>query len=156
VLFPVAARRHASGRQSSGVLRGGIIAVVGIGLACSLGALWIGGPVLGVVLGPAYDDLSLPLAAYAAMTTLFAIGNLVASYRLSQAHMTESWLLLGASILQLVLLLVWNSDMQTLISMQAIAMAILVLVLGFRAGIGRFQTRSTDNIEVPSPREADR
>lgn len=140
VLFPEAARRQASGRESSGILRGGILAVVGIGLVCTLGALWIGGPVLGVVLGPAYADLSVPLAAYAAVTTLFAIGNLVASYRLSQSHVTESWILLGASLLQLALLLVWNSDMLTLISMQAIAMAVLVIVLGSRAGIRRFRS----------------
>lgn len=132
VVFPVVARRHASGQGSSLVLRGGIVAVLGIGVACSLGALWLGGPVLGLVLGPAYAGLSVPLAAYAGMTTLFAIGNLVASYRLSQSKATESWLLLGSSLLQLALLLVWNHSIAALITVQYIATGLLILVLGTR------------------------
>jgi O-antigen/teichoic acid export membrane protein len=133
VVFPLAARRQAKGTESTTLLRGGILAVLGIGVMCTLGALWIGGPVLGIVLGPAYADLSLPLAAYAGMTTIFAIGNLVASYRLSQSRVTESWLLLGAALLQLVLLLIWHDSMAQLIAMQSIAMALLLIVLGIRA-----------------------
>ncbi|QWT24312.1 oligosaccharide flippase family protein [Subtercola sp. PAMC28395] len=133
VVFPVVARRHAAGVESSAVLRGGILAVLAIGVACTLGAFWIGGPALGIILGPAYSQLSVPLAAYAAMTTLFAVANLVASYRLSQSRVTESALLLGASVLQLILILIWHSDMATLIAMQFIAMSLLVVVLGVRA-----------------------
>jgi O-antigen/teichoic acid export membrane protein len=133
VVFPVVARRHAAGRESSMILGGGILAVLAIGVGCALGALWLGGPVLGVVLGPAYADLSVPLAAYAGMTTLFAIGNLVASYRLSQSRVTESWILLSAAALQLVLLLIWHHDIAALITVQTIAMGLLVVVLGIRA-----------------------
>ncbi|WP_206487653.1 oligosaccharide flippase family protein [Rhodococcus sp. KRD162] len=133
VIFPVVARRHAAGRESSEVLRFGILAVIGIGATCAVGALWLGGPALGFVLGPEYSDLSIPLAAYAGTTTLFAIGNLVASYRLSQSLVTESWYLLGAAVLQLVLVLIWHSDMTTLIAMQGIAMAFLILALGSRS-----------------------
>ncbi|KJC63835.1 Membrane protein involved in the export of O-antigen and teichoic acid [Agreia bicolorata] len=136
VIFPVVARRHAAGRESSAVLRTGILVVVGIGAACAAGALWLGGPVLGIVLGPAYGGLSTPLAAYAGMTTLFAVGNLVASYRLSQSRVTESWILLGASVLQVALLLVWHGDIATLIAMQFIAMSTLILALGGRAIAG--------------------
>lgn len=132
VVFPVVARRHAGGEDSSNVLRGGIVAVVGIGAACTLGALWLGGPVLGLVLGPAYADLSAPLAAYAGMTTLFAVGNLVASYRLSQSKVTESWLLLAAAGLQLALLLVWNESIAALITVQYVSTGLLILVLGVR------------------------
>ncbi len=132
VVFPVVARRHAGGEDSSNVLRGGIVAVVGIGAACTLGALWLGGPVLGMVLGPAYADLSAPLAAYAGMTTLFAVGNLVASYRLSQSKVTESWLLLAAAGLQLALLLVWNESIAALITVQYVSTGLLILVLGVR------------------------
>lgn len=150
VIFPVVARRHAAGHESSAVLRFGIVAVVAIGGACSAGALWLGGPVLGVVLGPEYGDLSVPLAAYAATTTLFAIGNLVASYRLSQSQVTESWYLLGAAVLQLVLLLIWHTDMAMLIAMQAVAMSLLILTLAGRAIVNRTRpTRSTVEGDLP-------
>lgn len=137
VIFPVTARRQAAGRDSSAVLRGGIFAVVGIGAACSAAALWFGGPVLAVVLGPEYADLSIPLCAYAGMTTLFAVGNLIASSRLSQSRVTESWILLAAAVLQLVLLLIWHDDIATLILMQYIAMTSLILALGGRAIVRR-------------------
>ncbi|GLZ36707.1 sugar isomerase [Actinokineospora sp. NBRC 105648] len=140
VVFPVVARRHAAGRESPEVVRTGIAAVVGIGVVCTAGALWIGGPVLAAVLGPAYGGLSVPMAAYAGTTTLFAVGNLVASYRLSQSRATESWLLLCASLVQLVLLLVWHRDMAALIAVQSITMAVLVTVLGARALAGRGTT----------------
>jgi O-antigen/teichoic acid export membrane protein len=158
VIFPVVARRHATGSASSGLLRGGILAVVGIGVACSLGALWLGGPVLGIVLGSAYADLSVPLAAYAAMTTLFAIGNLVASYRLSQSKVTESWMLLAASVVQLVLLLVWHDTMTTLIAMQSVAMGLLVVALAARAIVARTRAGRTGTavpfpLSIPEPQE---
>jgi uncharacterized membrane protein YoaK (UPF0700 family) len=89
--------------------------------------------VLETVLGPAYAGLSGAMAAYAGATTLFAIGNLVAAHRLSQSRVTESWLLLGAALLQVVLLLVWHRDMADLIAVQAVAMGCLVLVLAVRA-----------------------
>ncbi|WP_222706083.1 oligosaccharide flippase family protein [Homoserinibacter sp. GY 40078] len=142
VVFPVVARRHAAGDSSTSVLRGGILAVIAIGAACSLGALWMGGPVLEIVLGPAYGGLSVPLAAYAGATTLFAVGNLVASSRLSQSRMTESWILLGASVVQLVLLLIWHDDIAELITVQYIAMGSLLIALSGRAVAQR--VRSSD------------
>lgn len=141
VIFPIVARRHAAGRDASAVLRTGIVAVTAIGAICSAGALWIGGPVLGVVLGPEYGGLSVPLAAYAGMTTLFAIGNIVASYRLSQAQVTESWILLAASILQLVLLLTWHDSIGTLIAMQYVATGTLLVALAIRALVVRSVAR---------------
>ena len=147
VVFPVVARRHASGGDSTTVLRGGLLAVVAIGCACSVGALLLGGPVLAVVLGPTYGHLSGALAAYAGMTTLFAVGNLVASFRLSQSRVLESWLLLGASGLQLVLLLRWHADLTQLIAVQYVAMATLLLALGALAVAGRSWPSN------PTPRE---
>ncbi|TKV61654.1 hypothetical protein FDO65_08905 [Nakamurella flava] len=133
VVFPVAARQQAAGRGMPGLLVKATAAVVAIGLLCTAAAWWVGGPVLETVLGPAYAGLSGAMAAYAGATTLFAIGNLVAAHRLSQSRVTESWLLLGAALLQVVLLLVWHRDMADLIAVQAVAMGCLVLVLAVRA-----------------------
>lgn len=136
VVFPVAARQQAQGREVPGMLPKAIGAVIGIGVLCAATALWVGGPVLEMVLGPAYAGLSVPMACYAGATTLFAIGNLVAAHRLSQSRVTESWFLLGAALLQLGLLLVWHQDMAELIAAQAVAMGALVAFLGVRA-LGR-------------------
>ncbi len=130
VVFPVAVRRHTTGDDASPILRNGMAIVLAIGLACAAGAFWWGGPVLGVVLGPEYAGLSLALAAYAVSTTLFAIGNLVASYHLSRSDTRPAWILLGAALLQVVLLLLWHDDIASLILSQGVAMVVLLLALG--------------------------
>ena len=148
VVFPVVARRHASGGDTGSLLRGGIIAVGAIGAVCSLGALLLGGPVLGVILGPAYSDLSVPLAAYAATTTLFAIANLVASHELSQGTNIQSRLLLGASVVQVALLLIWHDGTAQLIQAQFVAMVLLLGAMIVRGGIQKYRSRT------PSERRA--
>ena len=127
VVFPAVAARHAGGGDTRGLLRGGIAAVLAIGLLCTVGAAVVGGPVLGVVLGPAYSGLSGYLAAYAAVTTMFAVANLVASHDLSQGRVGRCWLLLAASVLQVVLLLLWHEGMAPLIRAQGVAMAVLLV-----------------------------
>lgn len=133
VIFPVAVRRQVSGQQSAGVLRNGMAIVAAIGLACAAGAYVWGGPVLVAVLGPAYAGLSVPLAAYAVSTTLFAIGNLVCTYHLSRSRVAPSWILLAAATLQAVLLLIWHDDMTSLIVVQLVAMSLLLLALAAHA-----------------------
>lgn len=133
VIFPVVARRSASGATSRKVLWGGMVVVALIGCCCTIGALLCGGPVLSLVLGPAYAGLSPLIAAYAAMTTLFAIANLVASFRLSQGFTTESWMLLAGSLLQLALLAVWHATPWSLIVVQAVSMVVVLSALSVRA-----------------------
>lgn len=134
VVFPVVARRQAGGGNTGSLLRGGIIAVALIGFSCAIGALLLGGTVLGVILGPAYSDLSVPLAAYAATTTLFAIANLVASHELSLGSNVQSRLLLGAAVVQVVLLLVWHDSTAQLIQAQFAAMVLLLVAMTVRGG----------------------
>ncbi|MFJ4037522.1 oligosaccharide flippase family protein [Microbacterium sp. NPDC090007] len=133
VVFPVAVRRHATGDDASPILRNGAVIVTAIGLACAGGAFLWGGPVLAVVLGPAYAGLSVPLAGYALTTTLFAIGNLVASYHLSRSDTRPSRILLVAAAVQVVFLVVWHSDIASLILAQGAAMVLLLLALAANA-----------------------
>ena len=143
VVFPVAVRRHAAGQDASNVLRNGMVIVAVIGVVCAVGAFLWGGPVLGVVLGPVYAGLSVPLAAYALTTTLFAVGNLVASYHLSRSRTRQSWILVGASVLQVILLLVWHADMASLIAAQGVAMGILLLALAANGILSAVAERRT-------------
>jgi len=132
VVFPVVARRHASGGDTGSLLRGGITAVGAMGAVCAVAAYFFGGPVLGIVLGPAYAGVSAPLAAYAATTTLFAIANLVASHELSRGHNVQSRLLLGAAVMQVALLLVWHDSTAQLIAAQFVPMTTLLAVMVLR------------------------
>ena len=129
VVFPVVASRHAKGEATRHVLGGGIVAVLALGAACSVAALLIGGPVLGVVMGPEYAGLGGQLAIYAAATTLFAVANLIASHHLATGRIRESWLVVAGAGLQTVLLLCWHDSIATLVGAQLVAMAILVVAV---------------------------
>lgn len=129
VVFPVVARRHAQGQAGQHILTGGVLAVLGMGAACALGALFVGGPVLGIVLGPDYAGLSAPLAVYAAATTLFAVANLVASHHLATHRIRESWVVLAGAGVQTILLLIWHHSMAQLITAQLVAMSLLLIAV---------------------------
>ncbi|GAA1947285.1 oligosaccharide flippase family protein [Microbacterium aquimaris] len=144
VVFPVVARRHAGGDESTGLLRASIVVISGMGLLCAAGALWLGGPVLGIVIGEAYAGLSVPLAAYAVATTLFAVANLVASVALSKGTLRPSVFVLAGAVLQLLLLLIWNDDIAQLILTQIVAMATLVAAMGVDAAVRRPRPAGTD------------
>ena len=126
VVFPVVALRHAKGESGHRVLAGGIVAVLGIGSACVVGALLFGGPVLGVVLGPDYSGLSGSLAVYALATTLFAVASLIASQHLATGRIRESWVVLAGAGVQIVLLLLWHNSIAQLIGAQLVAMSFVL------------------------------
>jgi len=126
VVFPVVAVRHARGESGHRVLAGGIVAVLGIGTVCVVGASLFGGPVLGVVLGPEYSGLSGSLAFYALATTLFAVACLIASQHLATGRIRESWVVLAGAGLQIVLLLLWHNSIAQLIAAQLVTMSVLL------------------------------
>jgi hypothetical protein len=68
----------------------------------------------------------------------------VASHELSQGRNTQSWLLLGASLVQLVLLLVWHESTAQLIIVQFVAMVLLLGVMVAR----HLLTRSSPHIST--------
>ncbi len=151
VVFPAVAKRGAAGTDTRSLLRGGILAVAAIGVACTVGAIALGGPVLGIVLGSAYADLSLPLSAYAAISTLFAIANLIASYDVSLARIGSSWVIVGGSAVQVVLLLIWHGDMWALIGAQGIAMGILVVAVSVWHATGARREKPVPIMEGSTP-----
>ncbi|MGS0684735.1 hypothetical protein ACVBEQ_06245 [Nakamurella sp. GG22] len=129
VVFPVVASRHAKGESGQRILAGGVLAVVGLGAACTLGALFVGGPVLGMVLGPEYAGLSVPLAVYALATTLFAVANLIASHHLAAHRLRECWVILAGAVLQTSLLLMMHGSIAQLIAAQLLAMSLLLIAV---------------------------
>ena len=129
VVFPAVARRHADGGDTRALLVGGIAAVTGLGMVCTIGALVAGGPILGALIGPAYAHLSGPLALYALLTTVFAIANLFATHHLSTGRVRESWLMLCGAAVQTTALLVWHDTIARLIQAQLAAVAVLLIAV---------------------------
>lgn len=126
-LFPVAARRKADGDVSDRLLIGGAMAVLGLGLSCTAGAVVFGGPVLTLVLGPFYGGLSAPLAGYAFATTLLAVANLIASHHLAAGVTRQSWALLAGAVVQSVVLLFRHDSISQLVNAQIFSMFVLLV-----------------------------
>ena len=124
-VFPAAASREAAGQSSRSLLHGAVGIVLGLGLAATVGAAVIGGPVLATILGPEYSGLSGPLAGYALATTMFAVANVVATHRLSTGRQDEAWVLLAGGVVQVGALLVWHGSMSTLITVQLVSNAVI-------------------------------
>ncbi len=128
-LFPAAAQRDQAGEDSNGLLYSGlgIVALMGVGFV--VGAKLLGGIVLGEVFGPEYGGVSNQLALYAFATSLFAMANLIVSHHLSMGRRRESFLLVGGGVVQTILLLVGRGSIDSLISAQVTAMALLLAVI---------------------------
>lgn len=134
VVFPAVARkaRHGGGRT---LLVGGILAVVVMGTLSTVGALVLGGPSMEYLFGAEYTDLGIPLAAYAAMTTVWAVANLMATSRLSLGKNDASWVILVGGCLQVVFLVFLHADMMQLIIAQALAAGFVIVALATRPNI---------------------
>jgi O-antigen/teichoic acid export membrane protein len=134
VVFPAVARkaRHGGGRT---LLIGGILAVAVMGTLSTVGALVFGGPSMEFLFGAEYTDLGIPLAAYAAVTTVWAVANLIATSRLSLEKNDASWIILIGGCLQVLLLAFLHGDMMQLIIAQAWAVGLVIVALATRPNI---------------------
>lgn len=129
-LFPAATQRNERGMESNSLLHGGLVVVAVMGICSVVGAFLFGGALLGGVFGAAYADLSSQLARYALATTLFAMANLVVSHHLSIGRVRPALVLLGGGVAQTVLLLIGRSSIDSLITAQLVAMALLLAAVG--------------------------
>lgn len=142
-LFPAAAQRSERGEATDNLLYAGLGVVALMGIAFVIGARFLGGPVLGRVFGPEYADVSTPLAWYAFATSLFAMANLIVSHHLSMGRRRESFVLVGGALVQTFLLVLGRSDIDSLISAQVTAMAILLAAVAASHLVGMSRTHST-------------
>lgn len=125
-LFPAAAQRQERGEQTDGLLYGGLAIVALMGVGFVGGAYVLGDLVLGRVFGPEFGDVSGPLALYALATSMFAMANLIVSHHLSMGRIREALVLLAGAAFQSLLLVLGRGSTDELITMQVIAMAVLL------------------------------
>ena len=147
-LFPATAQRDQAGQGSNDLLRGGLFAVAGIGVICTIGARLLGGVVLSRVFGPEYAGISAPLSKYAFATSLFAMANLVVTHHLSTGRVRAGYVLLAGGAVQTVLLLLGRGSIDQLITAQIIAMALLFI--GVMAVHVRGERRAQQFATTPS------
>jgi hypothetical protein len=126
VLFPIVARKQAQGEPHRHLLW------LGLGLVAAVSAAIVGGtllvPTLAVRLlfGSAYAGIAPLLWLYALATALYALANVVISYRLSAGDGFGSALAVCAGVAQVAGLWLFHADLRQVVLVQAWLMLALL------------------------------
>lgn len=146
-VFPMVSKEHAAGRPHQKLLW------LALGAVAVVSALFVGvclvAPqlVVGILFGKAYLSAASWVAAYAAMTMLYALANVVANHYLALGQGQLGNWALAAGVVQLGLMLAFHGTAMDLISVQAVAKGGLLLIYlavvaqGLRAGGNAYVVR---------------
>jgi O-antigen/teichoic acid export membrane protein len=145
-LFPAAAQRHEADADTTGLLLGGVAIVAGACTAMTILAAVFGDTFFTGVFGDEYAGVNSLLVRYAIATSMFAVANLIVTHQLSAGRSRESLLLVGAAIVQTLLLLLSNDTLQTVVTIQIWTMAGLLLAVATSTATG---LRSTADRSPP-------
>jgi O-antigen/teichoic acid export membrane protein len=129
VLFPIVARRHQRGEPHRGLLYGGLGLVAAISGAIVGATLVAPELIVRVLFGAEYVPVAGLLAPYAIATALYALANVVISYRLSLDHGGGSLLALAAGLVQVAGLWLMHGSLRDVVLVQVFVMAGLFIAL---------------------------
>lgn len=128
-VFPAAAQRHEAGRSSDDLLAGSLAVVGGASAVLTIAIVLGGEAMLTAVLGSDYGGTAGLLTAYAVAASLFALANLIATHQLSCGRARSARLLLGGAVVQSVLLAVTHETLHSVVMVQVVSMAVLLVAL---------------------------
>lgn len=129
VLFPIVAQKHQKGEPHRHLLvvSLGLVALVSGGI---LGAsLLFPGWIVNVLFGEAYLSIAPLLWLYALATTIYALANVVITYRLSIGQGTGSWIAVGGGLAQVIGLWFFHATLREVVIAQIIMMSSMLVLL---------------------------
>lgn len=128
-LFPVVAQRQQRGEPHRGLLGLGLGLVAGAGLPIVAGAWLWPDAVVRLLFGADYLAVAPLLWLYALATTLYALANVVVSYRLALGQGGGAWLVLLGGVAQVAAIARFHATLDQVVLAQAWAMAGLLALL---------------------------
>lgn len=145
VLFPIVAQKHQKGEPHRHLLAIslGLVAVVsGVILGASL---IIPNWIVNILFGEAYLSIAPLLWLYALATTIYALANVVITYRISLGQGTGSWIAVGGGVTQVVGLWLFHSSLREVVVAQIIIMTGMFIILLLWDGTLAFRERGNTN-----------
>lgn len=118
VLFPLVAQRHHRGEAHRYLLYAGLGMVLAISAPIVAGTIFFPESIIGLIFGAEYLSVAPLLGGYALATTLYALSNVVISYRLSLNHGGGSLLALAGGIVQVLALVLFHRDLNEVVMVQ--------------------------------------
>lgn len=128
-LFPVVAQRQQRGEPHRGLLGLGLGLVAGAGLPIVAGAWLWPDAVVRLLFGADYLAAAPLLWLYALATTLYALANVVVSYRLALGQGGGAWLVLLGGVAQVAAIARFHATLDQVVLAQVWAMAGLLALL---------------------------
>ena len=132
VLFPIAARKQAEGAPHRHLLWLGLGLVAAVSAGIVAGALLVPDLAVRLLFGAAYNGVAPLLWLYALATALYALANVVITYRLSIGDGFGSALAVCAGVAQVAGLWFFHADLRQVVLVQAwLMLALLGALLGW-------------------------
>lgn len=129
VLFPMVAQRHQRGEAHRHLLYVALGVVIAISLCIVAATLFVPELIVVVLFGSEYTSIAPLLGLYAIATALYALANVVISYRLSLDNGGGSMLALFAGVAQVGGLWIFHHDLREVVLVQIAIMACLLVAL---------------------------
>jgi len=128
LLLPKVVELHKEGKNTSGMLSQYVAYIVGLSMAIVAGCYWFPEFVIHSMFGSGYRSIAPLLWKYALATSLFAISNIFAYYFLSLDQYVPVLLSGILGIAQMVLVVFFHEELAQVVTMQILAMMLLLLV----------------------------
>ena len=154
-LFPIVAQKHAKGESHRHLLWVGLGIVGGISTVIVIATILIPEFIVQVLFGDAYLNIAPLLWLYAIATMLYALANVVVTYRLSADNRFGPYIATLAGLTQVIGLWMFHNSLRQIVVAQIIIMGCLLGVLLLWDGWLALQQRSRgQNTPVNQPNTA--
>lgn len=129
VLLPAVAQRHQKGLPHRRYLWLSLAAVLAVSVGVTGGAFLFPELIVGILFGSAYLSIAPLLGLYAVATTLYALSNVVITYRLSIGNGQGGTLAVIGGAAQVIALWFFHSSLQEVVMVQIVLMSGLMVAL---------------------------
>ena len=129
VLLPTVAQRHQRGERHIHLLWLSLGLVMAVSSVIIVGSYFFAEPIVNLLFGAAYVSISPLLWLYAIATTLYALSNVIVTYRLSIGNGWGSLFSVIGGVIQVIVLSLYHESLAQVVIMQIYLMSGLFAVL---------------------------
>ena len=133
-LFPIVAQKQATKQAHYHLLWTGLGLVGSLGIIIIIICFWFPDWIVNILFGAAYQPIAPLLWLYAIATLLYALANVIITYRLSLNQKGSTVIAVGAGILQLVTISLWHGSLAQVVVVQIALMSLLLAMLLIQEG----------------------
>ena len=148
ILFPKVIEKEKNGEPHLQLFWNALGIVGGIGLIMTIGSYFLGGLVLGLAFGSAYQGIADQLWIYTTLTSLFACANVFVYYYLSLEKYTPVVISILIGTLQIIAISIYHPSLLGVMYIQVALMTLMLLSMISYHSITNYKLSLDTNILV--------